>query len=268
MTRNDPALVAARLRRRPGADPALSLLLDVEDFVAIEAGFGPKSDALRRLAAGLGLGLEALLFVDDSPTERAEVCQNAPEVAVLEGTPLEFGERLLAHPALVPWEVDPETAARRADSYRSRAAVVQARPEALAEFLLGLRLEVAVRPATAADLGLVRELLARSHQLTLNGQRPQPATPEGVWVALARDRLADHGLVAAGVLAEGRWVAWACSCRVLPHQLAPSILWAMRQAAGGGTAVWEATGRNGAARCLVEESAAGLAPWVRLLGDG
>ena len=44
-----------------------------EDFVAVEAGWQPKSESLRALATGLNLGLDSFVFLDDSSLECAEV---------------------------------------------------------------------------------------------------------------------------------------------------------------------------------------------------
>ena len=52
-------------------------------FAAVECGWGPKSAALDRIAAELGIGTDALAFVDDDPYERAEVGTAHPEVLVL-----------------------------------------------------------------------------------------------------------------------------------------------------------------------------------------
>jgi HAD superfamily phosphatase (TIGR01681 family) len=64
-----------RRRRMP-----LSL---TDHVVALEAGWGRKSDAIRRLAARLQLGLDAFVFVDDSAVECGEVAASLPEVAVV-----------------------------------------------------------------------------------------------------------------------------------------------------------------------------------------
>src|SRR5690606_10691842 len=48
-----------------------------------EIGWEPKSAGLRRLAARLNVGLDSLVFWDDSELERAEVRANCPEVTVI-----------------------------------------------------------------------------------------------------------------------------------------------------------------------------------------
>ncbi len=316
-TRNDPAVVARRFRKRPGvpdgnagmyrflyddlpdglaaaahaAHPTVldRVALGPDDFVHVEAGFGAKSEMCRAVAEALGIGLDTLAFLDDSPFERAEVARNASDVHVVDG-PVEGFRAVLVHEApFVTWEPS-EAASRRADSYRSRAAVVRAgrrdpgegRVEAtgvgaydratdaapeeararLEAFLHGLAIMVTVRPAEAADLPRARELLRRAHQLDLNGRRPPIDGPDGVWVASCRDRLADHGIVSVGVVRDHRLAAWVCSCRVLPHRVAGTILAALRAAHPGLDATRVATPDNAATIGLLEE---GPAAWVTVL---
>ena len=52
-------------------------------FVAAECGWDAKSDAIARIADTLGIGTDAIAFVDDDPYERAEVSFARPEVMVL-----------------------------------------------------------------------------------------------------------------------------------------------------------------------------------------
>lgn len=289
-TRNDPAVVAARFRKRPAtpeasagryawmyddlpvghADAAFAghpavldrVALGPDDFVHVEAGFGAKSAMCRRIAEALGIGLDALAFLDDSPFEREEVRASAPGVRVVDGPVEGFRATLLHGAGFVTWDRT-DAAARRAASYRSRAAVTRAADEgALDAFLAGLAIRVHVRPATDADLPRVRELLQRAHQLDLTGERPAVDDPNGVWVGFVRDRLADHGLVSVGVFRGGALVAWVCSCRVLPHRVAAALLGRMLAANPGRSAEWRPTRYNGASRGLLEEAARGEPAWV------
>lgn len=292
-TRNDPALVRARLRRRPAeperrfglyarmyddlpdelqgmfaAEHAALLrrvALDLDDFVVVEAGFDPKSAMCRRIAEALGIGLDRLGFLDDSPFERAEVAANAPEVVVFGGDVDGFREQLLTGPHTQVWEL---THTPRIPSYRSRAAVVSAAAQDLTRFLMGLDLKIWGRPAVEADLPRARELLQRSNQLSLNGARPALTDAAGLWVGFVTDRLADHGLVAVGLVRDGAVVAFACSCRVLPHRVAGALLGELLRQHPGAVARHEPTGRNGASAGLVEEALGPPPPWVTVAPAG
>lgn len=255
-TRNDPALLPL-FRRRPS--PVLAPLLDLDDFVAVAAGYGEKSAMLARIATELGLGMDSLAFVDDRAVEREEVHAVWPEVLCFDTATAAW--QLPEAPEL--WS-DGAASLDRTRSYRSRAAVVAA-ADPLA-FLRGLDLRATVRPARPDDLPRVRELFQRTNQLVLNAARPQPEVVDDLYVAFVQDRLADHGLVAAGLFASSprRLLAFACSCRVLPHRVAASLLGAMLAAEPEATATRDATDRNGASLTLLAEAAAGPAPYLHL----
>lgn len=301
-TRNDPDLLAARWRKRPpladrdpgayaatyaGLETAVlersfavhpevldRLALGPEDFVIHEAGFGSKSAACRRIAERLGVSLDALAFLDDSPFERAEVRHGAPEVTVLEGSPQEVRERLLTGAPFQVWEESP-AAELRAGSYQSRAAVTAQEGEALEAFLAGLELRIGVRAAISADLPRIHELLQRTHQLDLTGARPDLERLAGglegssqlrTYVGWCRDRIADHGLVALGVFEGERLLTWVCSCRVLPHRVAGALLREMLRREPEARVERVETGRNAATAGLIEASRSPT-PWVQVEGE-
>jgi FkbH-like protein len=281
VTRNPPSLVADRFVRRsavPDAQPGpyawmyedlppelseaafhahpemLRLALDRHDFLHIDAGFGERSAALARIADALGVGLGDLALVDDSPYERAEVAENAPEVALIQEP---WREDLLLGAAFTVWD---QPALRREDSIASRQALLAA--DAPLDFLHGLEVAVGVRRAVPSDLPRVRQLVQRVNQLSLNGARPEIAPTDRVYLAWCRDRLADHGVVAAGIFRDDRLIAWVCSCRVMPHQVAPTILHLMRAQEPDAQVTRVATPRNGATLGVVEEADEGVAAWV------
>ena len=255
-TRNDLGLLCERFRRRPDVTGALGLALDLDDFTVVEAGFGPKSEALRRIADRLGVGLDSLVLLDDSAFENAEVQARAPEVVLL---PQPWRESLLLGPSFT--SLGPSL--DRRPSYRSRAAVSQETGD-LEGFLAGMELIIQVRDAVASDLPRVRQLLARVRQLDLTGARPEVVDESGWMVGFVRDRLADHGLVCAGLFRAGRLVTWVCSCRVMPHRVAASLLWAMRREHPRALVQRVPTERNGATLGLIEDSERGSAAWVEV----
>lgn len=76
-SKNDESQVLRVLRGHP------DMVLREADFVTISANWLPKAGNLTDIARHLGLGADALVFADDSPAERAEVRDGAPQVAVV-----------------------------------------------------------------------------------------------------------------------------------------------------------------------------------------
>jgi FkbH-like protein len=267
-TRNDPDLLSKRFCKRPMDDTPLSpalhaLSVGPSDFVTITAGFYDKSRMCRQIADRLGIGLDSLLLLDDSLVEREEVSIHAPGVRILNGKVEEFRQQLLWGPDCQVWEVTPE-AALRAQSYRSRAAIEEVDPLSVETFLKGLQIQLTIRRALPSERPRVEELLRRTHQLNLTGKLPD-LEENDLYVGFCRDRLSDHGLVAAGVFGGSprQLLAWCCSCRVLPHRVAPTFLWAMLTQEPGVIPVRVPNERNGATMYLIEEAGGGPASWLQ-----
>jgi methoxymalonate biosynthesis protein len=229
------------------------------EFVAPQYGWGRKSESLRRVAAELNIGPDALAFVDDDPYERAEVAFALPDVLVL--SPEDVPDAL-GWPELSPPVVTAE-ARRRAGSYaqarrREQAAREFGRPRE--EFLRWCQTTVTISPATAADLPRLYELSTRTHQFN-SARRSVPEPTLRGWlhsdrhevaVLRLRDRFGDDGLVGAVIVDAGGTASvdsagaghgdpeWTVellmmSCRAMGRGAIDTLLaWLTRAAAGQG----------------------------------
>jgi methoxymalonate biosynthesis protein len=236
----NPAAAAARVRE--------AVAWPVE-FVAPQYGWGRKSESLRRVAAELNIGSDALAFVDDDPYERAEVAFALPEVLVL--SPEEVTDAL-GWPELSPPVVTAE-ARRRAGSYaqaRQRQQAAREFGRSRDEFLRWCRTTVTISPATPADLPRLHELAARTHQFN-SARRSVPESTVAGWLGSARhevvvlrlrDRFGDDGLVGAAIVDSGgagdggpEWTVelLMMSCRAMGRGAIDTLLAWLTRAAGG-----------------------------------
>ena len=223
-------------------------------FAAAECGWGRKSDALTKIAATLGLGVDTLAFVDDDPVERAEVASALPQVRVL--TPAEATEAA-GWPEFSPPVVTAE-ARRRGQLYaerRQRQAARQSFGGTREEFLRSVGTDVSIAPASRSDLPRLAELAARTRQFnSAAGQRQAPpgVVPPDWFAGLLADRatdvltvrlqdsFGDDGLVGACVIDRGDPAAWTVrllmiSCRAMGRGVAEALLaWLTRRAASQG----------------------------------
>jgi FkbH-like protein len=176
-------------------------------FCAVEVGWGAKSAAIRRIAAGLRLGLDSIAFTDNDPAERAEVAAALPMVRCY---PADRVGELAALAEFRPEQVTGESRQRRHRylAERDRAAAERAFPGAPQEFLASLGLTMTVRDATEADFARARELTVRTHQLNTTGRTLDLAqlreltssARHRVLVADVADRFGAHGTVGLAVL--------------------------------------------------------------------
>jgi FkbH-like protein len=219
------------------------------DFAAVECGWGAKSAALRRIAAGLGIGTDALAFVDDDPYERAEVAAALPEVLVLSP---EDAAQAPGWPQFSPPVVTGE-ARRRAEMYaarRRRMAAEHGFGGSKEQFLASVRTQVSIAPAAPADVPRLHELAARTRQFNSAAMAPGEAGFAGllgdpgteVVTVRLRDAFGDDGLVGACVVVRQPAERWTVrllmmSCRAMGRGVIDALLaWLARAAARAGAA--------------------------------
>ncbi|HEY0991721.1 MAG TPA: HAD-IIIC family phosphatase, partial [Kofleriaceae bacterium] len=120
-SKNDEATALAAWRQISGPH-----YLGPDDFVLHRINWRRKSDNIADIAARLGIGLDAILFVDDSAVEREEVRRALPAVAVWDGAVCDLRSDLLTDPRLDPLVVTDE-AARRSEMTRAQLRRVELR---------------------------------------------------------------------------------------------------------------------------------------------
>ncbi|MFE7130085.1 HAD-IIIC family phosphatase [Streptomyces sp. NPDC057638] len=206
-----------------------------ELFTVLEIGWGSKSAAVGRIAAGLGIGTDTVAFADNDPLERAEVASVWPEVRTYTAESVadlpEYGD-------FRPGPVTPESRARRL-LYRREALRTRAREDHTGppeEFLASLRLVLTIRRAEESDLERAGELTVRTHQLNTTGRtygvdrlRELCHSPRHeVFVAELTDRFGSYGTIGLTVTALDEDTSTLrlllLSCRVMSRGVGPALL--------------------------------------------
>jgi FkbH-like protein len=254
------------VRQALRAHPAMTLR--EEDFVRITANWRPKPENIRLTAEALNIGLDSLVYLDDSPYECGLVRQQLPAV-----TTLQLNDEPALHVTTLlrdGWfDVRETTAEDRARPVRYRED--QARSsflesfDSIEDYLRGLGVEVRLQAAADADIARVSQLSLRTNQFNLTTRRLQPedvrtlaADPAAqVLTIRSADRFGDNGLVGAVFLHRQDGAVhidnFLLSCRVFARGIEQACLASvLRQAAdGGATAVYATyryTAKNAAVR--------------------
>ena len=207
-------------------------LLKPDHFAAFRINWTDKATNIRELALELNIGLDAMVFVDDNPAERAWVRQEIPEVVVPE-MPKDAIAYVSAIDGLEAFDflkVSTEDK-KRAEMYGNERKRKQARFKAgsLDEFLKDLEMTAQISPISRANIGRVVQLINKTNQFNLTVRRHNEADikrllDEGGVGACVRvsDRFGDNGLVGLSLalpdrLKENRWTidTFLLSCRVL-----------------------------------------------------
>jgi FkbH-like protein len=227
-SKNNDALAREPFLLKPG------MVLALEDFVVFKANWDNKADNIRAIAHELNLGLDALVFVDDNPAERALVREQLPQVAVPDMPP-DPADYIAALDAGAWFETLSVTAEdlSRVQAYRDNLARSQALSGTtdLAAYLQGLDMQARWGGVDAATRARVAQLVNKTNQFQLTNTRYSEAQIQALadaphaWVGhfSLRDRFGDHGLIAAAVLMfegdEARIDTWVMSCRVFARQM-------------------------------------------------
>ncbi|HWZ60687.1 MAG TPA: HAD-IIIC family phosphatase [Gemmatimonadaceae bacterium] len=217
------------------ADEALGVLsgFGIRDyFLFPDISWGPKSEALKRIAKRLNIGIDSLLFIDDSEFELAEVRAACPTVRVMHATDyLSLPDRPEAQ-----MKVTAEAAERRV--LYQQEAVRQTAAEQFGEdyyaFLRDCRLEAHLRPMTSENLPRVHELTQRTNQMNFSGNRYERAVLERIladphldtYVLDCRDRFGEYGVVGFCLVdnREPRITDLMFSCRVQSKRVEHALL--------------------------------------------
>lgn len=216
------------------------LALRADDLVAIVANWGAKPDNLLQLAEQLGIAVDSLVFVDDSPAERGLVREVLPTVPVIDvdaDEPALHVHRLLADGWFVTQEVTDEDRARgRRYLTDEKRLKFRERTESLADYLAGLGTAVELFHATAGDATRVAQLTQRTNQFNCTTIRlDTPAVlqimadpnAEVICVRCA-DRFGEHGTVGVVLASWSGQVLcldnFLLSCRVLARGVESACL--------------------------------------------
>ena len=222
------------------------MVLRWEDFAAIQIHWKDKASSLRAIAEQLRIGLDALVFYDDSPMERAWVRNELPEVRVIEVS----DDLLRRVAALESCEAFDQVAVSSEDRQRTilyeidrQRELAKGESTSLSDFLSTLQIRVAVGPVDGSTLPRVAQLIAKTNQFNLTGHRSTEAELQaqlasgaiGVWLR-ASDRFGDYGLVGAAFAildSPGVWRIdnFVMSCRILGRRVESALLAAIARRA-------------------------------------
>lgn len=233
VSKNNEADVFEVFDRHPG------MRLKRGHLAAWKINWENKADNIRSLVTGLGLGLDSVVFIDDSPHECELVRGFLPMVEVLQlpADPWEITS-LLANYDGFPLQAASKEDLRRTEMYREESArkVAQSQFGSHEDYLRSLDLRVLVRVACGDDVGRVAQLTQRTNQFNLATHRYQEediarlvgSGEDLVLLLEVADRFGDYGKVGAVIASrEGDSVRlrdFMMSCRVLGRKVETAFL--------------------------------------------
>lgn len=286
-SKNTESVALEAIRRHP------EMRLSETDFAALAISWGPKSDAIARIADDLALGLGSVMFIDDSPYEREAVRQALPDVVVPD-IPDDPAARVAELTALVSLATGAPTPddLTRAEQYRARAErrAAEASATSREDFLRSLEMTVSIDGLGDGNRARVLQLLAKTNQFNMTTRRHDHAALQRlldrgsrVGVISVEDRFSERETIGVVIVAPEKRGAeidtLLLSCRVLGRGIEhAAVVWAARSARGFDArelvGLRIPTDRNQPTAGLYEElgfsaqeSLAGTETWILPLND-
>jgi FkbH-like protein len=216
-------------------DEALQVLKQFhidEYFLYPQISWGPKSEAIKLIARQLNIGIDSVLFVDDSEFERQQVSTACPGIRVLDAS------MYLALPEMQECQV-PITA--ESMNRRRMYQVEQVRQESAQifgsdykSFLARSNMEIKIQSLTVENLERVHELTQRTNQMNFSGNRYNRELLQKIlqtstldtYVLACEDRFGSYGIVGFGIVdnREPRLTDLMFSCRIQSKRVEHAFL--------------------------------------------
>lgn len=232
-SKNTDEIARSPFRKHP------EMLLREEHIAVFQANWNDKATNIKAIAAELSLGLDAMVFLDDNPVERALVRRLLPQVAVpeLPNDPALYARCLLAagyFESVGFSEEDRQRAAFYQDN--ARRIALQKEVSDLDAYLVSLEMRMQVQPFDETGRTRIAQLIAKSNQFNLTTRRYSVAEvaeieqdPDCIAIQIRlADCFGDNGMISV-VICRHRadyWEidTWLMSCRVLGRKVEQAIL--------------------------------------------
>jgi FkbH-like protein len=237
VSKNEESVALEAMRSHP------AMVVRPDMLASHRIDWNDKADNILRIAEELNLGLQSIVFIDDSPSERARVREALPEVFVPEWPrdPAHYAralESLRCFDAPVASREDRDRNAMYATERRRLA--LRAEMPSLDAWIATLDLVVRLARLDASNVARATQLLNKTNQMNLRTRRMSEGELTAwasdprheTWVASVTDRFGDAGLTGlfgiacAGDANEASLADWVLSCRVMGRRVEDAMLFA------------------------------------------
>jgi FkbH-like protein len=216
------------------------MLLRENHFAVFNANWTDKATNVKAISEELGLGLDAMVFMDDNPVERNLVRQMLPGVAVpeLPEDPALYARTLLAAGYFEATSFSAEDR-KRADYYQDNSKRAALRDQAgdIEGYLASLQMQISFAPFDVSGRARITQLINKSNQFNLTTRRYTEAdiakidADPAVFTLQIRltDLFGDNGMISVVIcrvktVTEWEIDTWLMSCRVLGRNVEQMVL--------------------------------------------
>ena len=215
------------------------MILSLKDFVAHRINWEDKAKNIVEIAEELNLGLESIVFFDDSPFERARVKEMLPEILVpeLPNDPMDYSTFLSKLRCFDKAQITDEDKTR-SKMYNSESQRTKLKNEIklTEDWIKTLNLNVVIENIKSENIPRVVQLLNKTNQMNLSTRRLDEhefnrwlqADSNFLWTVRASDRFGEYGII--GIMSieknkkTGILVDFIMSCRIVGRHIEESMI--------------------------------------------
>jgi FkbH-like protein len=233
LSKNDPEAITV-FERHTG------MILKEADFAATAINWQPKSQNIRRIANELNLGLDSVIFIDDSPHEREAMRRLVPEIIIPE-LPSDPARRPFWLRRLVAtWPVRlTDEDERRTEMYAAerQSRDLKSSATSVEDYLSGLQQCLVVSLVSPDTVARIAQMHQRTNQFNLTTRRLSEAEvaayvgcPNSGLALLGRvtDKFGDQGIVITATVSirgsDAEIETFLMSCRVIGREIEKAFL--------------------------------------------
>ena len=232
-SKNDEATVIEAINSHP------EMILSMEDFVTHRINWEDKAKNIVDIVEELNLGLQSVVFFDDSPFERARVQEVLPEVLVpkLPKDPTDYNTFLSTLRCFDTSHVTDEDKTRgKLYKSESKRTKLKQHLKSLPDWIKTLNLTIMIEKIKNENTPRAVQLLNKTNQMNLSTRRlsEQEFTrwvkmnSNNLWTIRATDKFGDYGII--GILSisikdnVATLVDFILSCRVVGRYIEESMI--------------------------------------------
>jgi len=214
-------------------------LVKKQDFSVMEIGWNDKATSIKNISKKLNIGLDSIIFFDDSPVERGWVKDQLPEVFVVDvpKNPMEYGDCLYNTACFDLITITQEDRHRvRMVHQEKQRDVLQEKSKTVDDFLTNLQMKMYVGFTNQISIARVSQLTNKTNQFNLTTRRYTVAEIDHmiknnslVLHIRVSDCFGDNGISGVAIINSCGLNNWSIdtfllSCRILSREIETAFL--------------------------------------------
>ena len=218
-------------------------VLKINDFASMRINWKDKSANIKSIQEELNIGLESIVFIDDNPSERAEVKKLLPEVTIPEigSSPEYYIQNINDLEIFNLNNTLSKEDTKKTNLYRieKKRKIVENKFNDKEKFLLSLKIKIKLTSINDKNIDRVYQLTNKTNQFNLTTKRLElseiknykRSKNKNIIVTEAKDSFGDYGIISVMYL---KFINknciidnWLMSCRVFSKTIEDAIFYSL-----------------------------------------